>query len=152
MKQLLALDCISYEGFSTSGNTAVTSQEHPARTEVAYNLLDGMNRLAVGTMLSMVLQPFSSFAEHGLHTYTLPPPRWAHVDNQKMESRPNGQWRRLQKPSIGTHEQGWAANHTQYISPEMSSHDHACTGHGSLVTWSQVINTAGLATQWLYIL
>ena len=90
MKQLLALDCISYEGFSTSGNTAVTSQEHPARTEVAYNLLDGMNRLAVGTMLSMVLQPFSSFAEHGLHTYTLPPPRWAHVDNQKMESRPMG--------------------------------------------------------------
>ena len=34
-------------------------------------------------MLSMVLQPFSSFAEHGLHTYTLPPPQLALVDSQK---------------------------------------------------------------------
>ena len=29
---------------------------------------DGMNRLAMGTILSMVLQPFTSFAEHGLHS------------------------------------------------------------------------------------
>jgi len=50
-----------------SGNAVVTSQEHAARTEVAYNLLDGMNHLAMGTILSMVLQPFSSFAEHSLH-------------------------------------------------------------------------------------
>jgi len=40
------------------------------------------------------------------------------------------------------------ANRTQYIfSPEMSSHDRACTGHGSLATRSQVVNTAG----WWYI-
>ena len=32
----------------------------------------------------------------------------------------------------------------------MSSRDRACTGHGSLATRSQVINTAGF-TQWLYI-
>ena len=74
LKQLLALNCASYEGFSTSGNTVVTSQEHAARTEVAYNLLDSMNRLAMGTILPMVLQPFSSFTEHGLHAYTVPPP------------------------------------------------------------------------------
>jgi len=49
-----------------SGNAAVTSQEHPARTEVAYNLLDDMNCLA------------------GSHTYTLPPLRWAHIDSEKM--------------------------------------------------------------------
>ena len=59
-----------------------THKEPAARTEVAYDLLDGMNRLAMGTILSMVLQPFSSLAEHDLHTYTLPPPRWAHVDCQ----------------------------------------------------------------------
>jgi len=55
--------------------TVFTSQEHAARTEVACNLLDGMNRLAIGTILFMVLQPFSSFTEYGLHAYTLPPPR-----------------------------------------------------------------------------
>ena len=56
LKRLLALDCASCEGFSTSGNAVFTSQEHAARTEVAYNLLDGMNRLAMGTtILSMVL-------------------------------------------------------------------------------------------------
>ena len=58
LKRLLALDCGSCEGFSTSGNAVVTSREHAARTEVAYNLLDSMNRLAMGTILSMVLQPF----------------------------------------------------------------------------------------------
>ena len=56
LKQLLVLNCASCEGFSMSGNTVFTSQEHAARTEVAYNLLDGMNRLAIGTIiLSMVL-------------------------------------------------------------------------------------------------
>ena len=46
---------------------------------------------------------------------------------------------------MGTCRQGWVANCTQYIFfPEVSSHDHACTGHGSLATRSQVINTAGL--------
>ena len=48
LKRLIALDCVSCEGFSTSGNAVFTSQEHAARTEVAYNLLDGMNRLAMG--------------------------------------------------------------------------------------------------------
>ena len=62
------------------------SQDYAARTEVAHNLLDGMNRLAMGTILSMVLQPFFNFAEYGLHAYTL------------------------------TRGQGWAANRTQYIS------------------------------------
>jgi len=118
LKQLLTLNCASCEGFSTSGNAFVTSQEHATRTEIAYNLLDGINHL----------QPFSSFAKHGLHTYTLPPPWWAHVDCQKMGSRLVGQWRRLQKPSMGTRMQGWVANGTQYIfSPKISSHDHACT-------------------------
>ena len=65
LKRLLALDCASCEGFSKSGNTVFTSQEHAARTEVACDLLDGINRLAMGTM---VLQPSSSFAEHGLHS------------------------------------------------------------------------------------
>jgi len=36
--------------------------------KVAYNLLDGMNRLAMGSILSMVLQPFPSFAGHGSHS------------------------------------------------------------------------------------
>ena len=48
LKRLLALNCASCEGFSTLGNAVFTSQEHAARTEVAYNLLDGMNRLAMG--------------------------------------------------------------------------------------------------------
>ena len=48
LKRLIALDCASCEGFSTSGNAVFTSQEHAARTEDAYNLLDGMNRLAMG--------------------------------------------------------------------------------------------------------
>ena len=81
--------------FSTSKNVVFTSQEHAARTEVTYNLLDGMNRLAMGTILS------SSFTEHGLHAYTLPPPRWAHVDCQKREADllgVEGGW--LQKPSM----------------------------------------------------
>ena len=77
--RLLSLDYASCEGFSTLGNAVVTSQEHAAKTEVVYNLLGGMNclamnRLAMGTVSCMVLQPFSSFAEHGLHVYTLPPP------------------------------------------------------------------------------
>jgi len=57
----------------------------------------------------IVFQPFSCFTKHGLHTYTLPPPRWAHID-KKTGSRLVGQQRRLPKPSIGTHRQGWAAN------------------------------------------
>jgi len=101
LKRLLALDCDSCEGFSTSGNAVFTSQEHAARTEVAYNLLNGMHRLAMGTIFFMVLQHFSSFAEHGLHAYTLPPPRWAYVDSQKTGSRLVGRRRRLQKPSVG---------------------------------------------------
>ena len=48
LKWLLTLDYIaSCEGFSTSGNAVFTSQEHATRTKVAYNLLDGMNRLAM---------------------------------------------------------------------------------------------------------
>ena len=144
LKRLLTLDCASCEGFSTSRNAFFISKEHAAGTEVAYNPLDGMNCLAMGT----IYYPwsFSSFAEHGLHAYTLPPPRWAHLDSQKKTgSRLIGRWRRLRKPSMGSCGQGWAANRTQYIfSPEMSSHDHACAGHGSLATCSQVVNTAGL--------
>jgi len=95
---------------------------------------------------------FSSFAEHSLHAYTLPSPQWAHVDCQKKGSRLVGQRRQLQKPSMGTHEQGWVANHTQYIfSPEMSNYDNACTGHGSLATRSQVINTAGLCNDYAFL-
>ena len=61
--------------------------------------------------------------------YTLPLPRWAYVDSQKMGSRLIWRRRTLPKPSMGTHGQGWVANCTQYIfSPEMS-HDCACTGH-----------------------
>jgi len=51
-----------------SGNTVFTSQQHAARTEVAYNLLDSMSHLAMATISSMVLQPFSSFTEHSLHS------------------------------------------------------------------------------------
>ena len=105
LKQPLALNCDSCEGFLTSGNTVVNSQEHAARKEFAYNLLDSMNRLAVGTILSMVLQPFASFAELGLHGYTLPSPRWAHIDSQKRETLV-GRRRRLQKPSMVTRGQG----------------------------------------------
>jgi len=36
------------------GNAVFISQEHAARTEVAYNLLDGMNCLTMSTILSMV--------------------------------------------------------------------------------------------------
>jgi len=46
---------------------------------------------------------------------------------------------------------GWGANLTQYIfSPEMSSCDCACTGHGSLATCSLVINTAGLHNDYTF--
>ena len=70
---------------------------------------------------------------------------WAHVDSHKMGSRLVGWRRRLKKPSMGTCGQGWVANCTQYIfSPEMSSHDCACTGHRNLATPSQVINSSGL--------
>jgi len=101
------------------------------------SLLDGMNRLAMGTILSMVLQSFSSFAEHSLHAYTLPSTAMGSRRQPKTGSRLVGQRRRLQKPSMGTRGQGWAANRTQYIdiSHEMSSRDRACIGHGSLVTF-----------------
>jgi len=33
----------------------------------------------------------------------------------------------------------------------MSSHDRACTGHGSLATHSQVINTAGLRNDYTFL-
>ena len=39
LKRLLALDCASCEGFSTSGNAVVTSQEHAARTEDGWHEL-----------------------------------------------------------------------------------------------------------------
>ena len=67
--------------------------------------------------------------------YTLPSTMMGSRRQPKKGSRLVGWRRRLQKPSMGTHGQGWAANHTQYIfSPEMSSYDCACTGHGSLST------------------
>jgi len=34
-----------------SGNAVFTSQEHAASTEVTCNLLDGINRLAMGTVV-----------------------------------------------------------------------------------------------------
>ena len=155
--RLLSLDYASCEGFSTLGNAVVTSQEHAAKTEVVYNLLGGMNclamnRLAMGTVSCMVLQPFSSFAEHGLHVYTLPPPWWTHIDSQTTGSRLiMGQQMTLQMPSMGTHGQGWVANRTQYIfSPEMSSHECDCTGHRSLATHSQVISIAGLCSDYTF--
>ena len=53
----------SCEGFSRSGN--ITTQQNASTTEVAYNLLDPWKAW-------IVLQPFPSFAKHGLHTYNLP--------------------------------------------------------------------------------
>ena len=103
------LDCVSCEGFSTSRNAVFISQQHAARTEVTYNLLDGMNRLAMGTFLSMVLQPFSSFAEHGLHS---PSTTMGSVDSQETGSRLVGRRRMLQKPSTGVRGQRWVANPT----------------------------------------
>jgi len=41
------------------------------------------------------LAALSSFAERGLHAYTLPPPQWAHIDRQKTGSRLIGQWKGL---------------------------------------------------------
>jgi len=61
------VEATTSECFSTSGNAVVTSQEHAARTEVAYNLLDDMNGFAA----------FPSFARDSLPAYTLPPPQWA---------------------------------------------------------------------------
>ena len=61
-----------------------------------------------------------------------------------------GRRRKLQNPSVGTYRQGWAVNHTQYISPEMSSRDCDCTGHGNLATRSQVINTTGLRNDYTF--
>jgi len=94
----------------------------------------------------------SSFTEHSfIHSPSTT--IWARVDSQKTGSRLERQ-RRLQKPStcMGTHEQWWAANDTQYIfSSEMSSSDGAYTGHGSLVTHSQVINTAGLHSDYPFL-
>jgi len=77
--------------------------QHETRTEVAYNLLDGMNRLAA----------LSSFAKHGLHAYTIPPPL-SSSDGlmqaaKKQEADSLDGRRRLQKPSIGTYGQGLAA-------------------------------------------
>jgi len=49
---------------------------------------------------------------------------------------------------MGTCRQGWVANHLQYISPEMSSCDRACTGNRNLATHSQVISTTGLCNDY----
>ena len=51
---------------------------------------------------------------------------------------------------MGTCGQGWAANRTSYIPPEMSRHDCACTGHRSLATCSQVINTTALCNDYTF--
>ena len=91
------------------------------------NVQQEQRSLTICWLTWMVFQPFPSFARDSLPAYTLPPPRWAHVDCQKAGNRLIERWRRLQKPSMGTCGQGWAANSTQYISPEMSSHDCACT-------------------------
>ena len=78
---------------TTSEATSVfTSQQHAARTEVAYNLLDSMNHIAMGTILSMVLQPFSSFAEHGSHS----PSTMMDSRRQPKNGRLVGRRRRLQ--------------------------------------------------------
>jgi len=73
------------------------------------------------------------------------------VDCQKMGSRFVGQWRRLQKPSMGTCGQGWAANSTQYISLlKWVAIMVLVLWHGSLATCSQVINTTGLRNDYTF--
>ena len=136
LKRLLAFDCARCEGFSMSGNTVVTSQKHAAWT----------GSLTIWWMAWIVLQPFSSFAKQGLHAYTLPPPQCAHVDCQKPGSRLVGRQRGLQTPSIGTCRQGWAANGTQYISPEMNSHLYSdtVTREPCVLFTGTVFNTTGL--------
>ena len=51
-------------GFSTSGNAVFTSQEHVARTEVTYSLLDSMNCLAMGHGY-YIIYGLAAFTEHG---------------------------------------------------------------------------------------
>jgi len=69
------------EGFSTSGNAVVTSQERAARTKVAYNLLDDMNGLAA----------FSQLCKGQLTRVHSPSTTMGPVDCQKMGSRFVGQ-------------------------------------------------------------
>ena len=57
------------EGFSTSGNAVLTSQERAARTEVAYNPLDGMNRLGMGTII--IIHGLFSASQSTAYTLTL---------------------------------------------------------------------------------
>ena len=82
------------------------------RTEVAYNLLDSMKHLAMDTILSKVLQPFSSFTEHSLHS-----PSTTMGSRRQPKQGKQIRWvaKEASKPSMGTCGQGWAANCTQYI-------------------------------------
>jgi len=80
LKRLLALDCTSYEGFSTSGNTFVTvtgtCKLKGQRSFIAYNLLEGMNHIA----------SFFQLHKNGLHV-PLNSSNWAPVDCQKKRNR-----------------------------------------------------------------
>ena len=116
------------------------------RAEVAYNLLDGVNRLAVGTIiLSMVLQPFSSFAKHGLHSPSTPMGSRRQPRKQKADSLGGeGGLKSLLWVPAGRGERQIIHS----TSPEMSNRDRACTG---LATHSQVIiNTAGLRNDYTF--
>jgi len=51
------------------------------------NMEQEQRSLTICWMTWMVLQPFPRFARDSLPAYTFRPPRWAHVDCQKMGSR-----------------------------------------------------------------
>ena len=110
LKRLLALDCASCEGITMSGNTVVTSQEHAARSEVAYNLLNGMNWLAVFIQLCKARLTC-------IHSPSTPV-----VSHRLLRSRLVGRRKRLQKPSMGTWYRGQVVS---LHSPELSSHNRA---------------------------
>jgi len=88
LKQLLVLDCASFEGFLTSGNAFVTvtgtCKLQGQKSLIAYNLLEGMNCLASFFQLCK-----AQLTDSHRHTqaYTLPPPLsssdWAQVDCPK---------------------------------------------------------------------
>ena len=76
----LHLIVLVVKAFSTSGNAVVrTCSKNRGRSQ----FLGQHESSCHGYYIIHGLAAFSSFAEHGLHTYTLPPPRWAHIDSPK---------------------------------------------------------------------
>ena len=113
-------------------------------------MLDGMNHLAMGTILSMVLHPFCPALQSRAYTFTLSlhhdglaqtPKKWE-ADSLGSE----GGFKNLLWLPLSRDKQQIVHS----TSSGRSSHDRPCTGRGSLVTRSQVINIVGLRNDYTF--